>query len=389
MTGLTASYVYGGGANINNGGYAVTISQPLLAPTGYGVSSIAINNGGANYIAPPVIKLTGGTGTGATAAAQISSTSGAVTNIVITNPGRGYASSDVLTVTFLGGGGSGALAGASVLTVNTSGGLTKTGAGTLTLAGADTYTGPTAISQGKLALTSSGSIASSAGITLGSGTTFDVSAVSGYTLGAAQMLQGFGSVNGAVTANGTIAPGASATGTLTLNSAPMLHGNTLMKINRNGGAFLNDQLKVLASPLTYGGALVVTNIGAPLQFGDTFQIFSAAAYAGAFAATNLPPLGNSLYWTNTLALNGTLTVASSVSTLPTSLGWNWSGTNLLISWPADHTGWRLLIQTSNLAAGLSLNTNDWTTFDNSSTTNQVSVPVNASQPTEFYRLVYP
>jgi len=163
----------------------------------------------------------------------------------------------------------------------------------------------------------------------------------------------------------------------------------MIKINRNGGAFLNDLVRVPASPLIYGGTLLVTNVGAPLQLGDTFQIFSATAYAGAFAATNLPPLGNYLYWTNTLAQNGTLAVAGTVSTVPTNLVWNLSGANLVLSWPMDHQGWRLLIQTNNLAAGLSLNTNDWTTVANSSATNQVSVPLNPTQPAEFYRLVFP
>jgi len=392
LAGLSATYVYGGGANISDGGFAITISQPLLAAAGYGVSSIAINNAGSGYIAPPVVRLTGGSGGGATASAQINPTSGTITNLVITNPGSGYAGGDILVVNFFGGGGSGAVAATPVLAVNLSGGLTKSGAGTLTLAGADTYSGFTTINQGKLALASSGSIANSAGITVGSGATFDVSATGGFVLGSAQTLQGYGMVNGAVTVNGTLAPGimtAGTTGTLTLNNAPLLQGATMIKINRNGGAFLNDLVRVPASPLIYGGTLLVTNVGAPLQLGDTFQIFSATAYAGAFAATNLPPLGNYLYWTNTLAQNGTLAVAGTVSTVPTNLVWNLSGANLVLSWPMDHQGWRLLIQTNNLAAGLSLNTNDWTTVANSSATNQVSVPLNPTQPAEFYRLVFP
>ena len=88
-------------------------------------------------------------------------------------------------------------------------------------------------------------------------------------------------------------------------------------------------------------------------------------------------------------MNGTLAVVSSVSTLPANLVWSFSGTNLVLSWPADHTGWRLLIQTNNLAAGLSLNTNDWATVLNSAGTNQISLPVDATISAEFYRLIYP
>ena len=66
-----------------------------------------------------------------------------------------------------------------------------------------------------------------------------------------------------------------------------------------------------------------------------------------------------------------------------------SGTNLTLSWPADHTGWRLLAQTNNLANGISANPNDWATVANSASTNQITVPMLPANPTEFFRLVYP
>ena len=65
------------------------------------------------------------------------------------------------------------------------------------------------------------------------------------------------------------------------------------------------------------------------------------------------------------------------------------GTNLVLNWPSDHTGWRLLIQTNNLQNGVSSNTNDWATVANSSNTNQVFVPIVITNGSEFYRMVYP
>ncbi len=66
-----------------------------------------------------------------------------------------------------------------------------------------------------------------------------------------------------------------------------------------------------------------------------------------------------------------------------------SRTNLTLSWPGDHIGWRLLAQTNHLAFGISPNTNDWMTVANSTTTNQISMPIIATNPGAYYRLVYP
>jgi hypothetical protein len=81
------------------------------------------------------------------------------------------------------------------------------------------------------------------------------------------------------------------------------------------------------------------------------------------------------------------------STTPPSIianSLNLNGQNAIqVNWPADHTGWRLMVQTNNLASGISLDTNDWMTVAGSQGTNQISLPVNATNPAEFYRLIYP
>lgn len=66
-----------------------------------------------------------------------------------------------------------------------------------------------------------------------------------------------------------------------------------------------------------------------------------------------------------------------------------SGNSLTLSWPWDHTGWRLLVQTNNLLKGISSNTNDWATVTNSSNTNQVSFPIVITNKCGFYRMAYP
>jgi len=196
----------------------------------------------------------------------------------------------------------------------TDGGLTKNGAGILTLSGTNTYTGATTINAGTVALGSAGSIASSRSIAIAGEALFDVSAAGGgFTLGAAKTLSGSGTVNGRITNQGTIAPGASGTiGTLTLNNPPVLNGALLLKVDRNNGTPLNDQIRLPASGLAYGGTLTVNNLGAPLAGGDGFTIFSAASYNGGFATLNLPALGAGLAWNTNALTNGVLSVVTTV-----------------------------------------------------------------------------
>lgn len=181
-TGTLTAYVngafgsYSGGAVINTGGFSVTIPIALNAPTGNGVASIAVTDGGSGYYGAPYVEISGGGGSGATAFATVdldptSPTYGKLLSITISNPGVGYTS--IPTVSLLGGGGSGAVMGTITTAVNTSGGLTKNGLGTLTLSGADanTFTGRTSINAGELDLSKTAGVNAIAGnITVGDGT---------------------------------------------------------------------------------------------------------------------------------------------------------------------------------------------------------------------------
>jgi hypothetical protein len=70
----------------------------------------------------------------------------------------------------------------------------------------------------------------------------------------------------------------------------------------------------------------------------------------------------------------------------TNLDFQISANQLQLSWPQDHLGWQLQVQTNDLNTGLSTN---WVTVPNSTnviTTNFVIIPANDSV---FFRLVYP
>lgn len=74
------------------------------------------------------------------------------------------------------------------------------------------------------------------------------------------------------------------------------------------------------------------------------------------------------------------------NTNPTNIVFSTAGTNLNLSWPLDHTGWQLQAQTNGLSVGISTN---WVNVTSSLTTNQLTIPINVTNGTVFYRLVYP
>ncbi len=97
------------------------------------------------------------------------------------------------------------------------------------------------------------------------------------------------------------------------------------------------------------------------------------------------------YLVRVTSLSTGLSVTSSVATLnvvnttPAPVSWGVSGDALNFTWPADHTGWRLEVQTN--AAGIAAG--PWYTWPNSANVNSVSIPIDPASPPVFYRLVYP
>jgi autotransporter-associated beta strand protein len=222
--------------------------------------------------------------------------------------------------------------------------------------------------------------------------TLDLSQASttSVTIGAGQTIKGNGALLGSLTVNpaGTVSPGASV-GILTVKGNVTLSGTNLMEVDRTVGT--NDLLRATnttATTIAYGGTLRIATLAGTITAGNTFKLFSATNYTGAFTSL-IPTLpGTGLAWnTNTLTTDGTLRVISTVNTSPTNITFSITGNQLNLSWPADHLGWRLQGQTNPVGAGL--RTTNWSDVPNSTNVNAISIGISPGNGSVFYRMIYP
>ncbi len=73
---------------------------------------------------------------------------------------------------------------------------------------------------------------------------------------------------------------------------------------------------------------------------------------------------------------------SGAATNPTNIAFTVSDGTLTLSWPADHTGWRLQAKTNLLGT-------NWFDVPGVTATNAWNLPVGLNNGSVFYRLVYP
>lgn len=165
--------VYKGGAvfDVPDEAHRLTVSQPLRAPEGQGVASIAAPAALLNatsYIGAPFIKISGGGGVGATAVALYDSKTRKVTGVRVTSAGTGYTSAPTVTAT--GGGFTNVYVCTATLAPNAAtGGIVKRGAGTLVLAATNTFGGGVALEGGALSFAISNALPAGAAIALREG----------------------------------------------------------------------------------------------------------------------------------------------------------------------------------------------------------------------------
>jgi polygalacturonase len=124
----------------------------------------------------------------------------------------------------------------------------------------------------------------------------------------------------------------------------------------------------------------------------TYPTVFSSATATNYADASVTAVQNYYYVVSALGAGGESTNSLQVtakplpSSRPTNITAQVSGGQLQLAWPQSHLGWRLLIQTNNLARGLSTN---WATVPNSTNVISTNIPVTATNGAVFLKLVYP
>ena len=290
------------------------------------------------------------------------------TNALTLSGGLTAGTSGLKTLTFAGPGNVNVSAtaisnGSGQLAVNVSG-------GTLTLGAANSYTGTTTITGGLLQVT--GSIAAGSSVTIAAG----------------GVLAGAGAINGpvGVQPGGVLTPGGSLSSlsTLTFGGSLTLSPGSTSVFEISQSPLTNDVAKV-AGVLTCGGTLIVTNIsGLTLAVGDSFKLFNAASYGGAFTNVQLPALAAGQAWnTNALATAGSISIVALTAPLFTSV--QLENGQLAINGSGGPANWNYtVLVATNLSAPqwIPTATNHFDAAGNLNFTNSL----NANSPARFYRL---
>ncbi len=215
------------------------------------------------------------------------------------------------------------------------GGLNQNGGGLLTLGAVNTYSGNTILNGSGLVLAAGGSLASPR-IVVGSGSTFDVSQLTGFTLSGSQTLSGFGTVTGAVTAatSATIFPGSNAvTGTLSFKNGLTENGGVVNQLNlaSNPTGPGNDLISVQGG-LTLSGINTVA-ISGSLATGSAYPVFKYDTLTGGTA--NLAVVGPSGIFSNSASSQTIYFIPQSSIRNATNIVW--IGNPTANNWDTENT----------------------------------------------------
>ena len=143
--------------------------------------------------------------------------------------------------------------------------------------------------------------------------------------------------------------------------------------------------------LIVGSSTTLTTVAAGTPpFSYTWRKNGAVLAGQTANAITINPTSVSDAGVYSVQVNGGIGVVTNTATLtvlmPTNLTTQVSNNNLILDWPAGHTGWRLQSQTNSLNFGLGIN---WVNVPGSETINHWVVPLSVTDPTVFFRLTAP
>ncbi|MGZ5527920.1 MAG: autotransporter-associated beta strand repeat-containing protein, partial [Limisphaerales bacterium] len=333
---LTGANTYSGASTISSG---VINAQNA---TSLGAGAVSVTSGAALELAGSInvnqpLTLNGGGIGGNGALRNVSGNntwSGAVT---LGSASTIQTDSGTLTVSSTVGGGALTIEGVGNTTISGiisgTGSLSKNDSGIVTLGAANTYSGNTTINAGTLTLGATGSIVSSPTITIASGATYNVSAVSGYTVGALQTIAR-NATSGAGTVSGTMAlasgakislqadGSASSIGTVTVAGGLSLNNNTIT-INVTGAAlgigtytlvtYTGTRTGAFSNTPTITGSGIGSGLTATLVQGSGTISLQVAAPGHGIAAARIKVVENDLANNNTSVTVSTIVSINGMS----------------------------------------------------------------------------
>lgn len=174
------------------------------------------------------------------------------------------------------------------------------------------------------------------------------------------------------------------------------------------GSVLDNQTVHVAAIWDPAGSYMAIFTNGVLEAQQTVAVPSPTGVAGVFDANAWSFIGRSLFSSDAY-LNGTIDelrlytgrltaqqiaanylagpgVLQVPSVTATNIAFASTSGMLTLTWPEDHKGWRLQVQTNTLAEGLGTN---WFNVEGSSATNAVTLPMVYASGGVFYRLIYP
>jgi hypothetical protein len=181
--------------------------------------------------------------------------------------------------------------------------------------------------------------------------------------------------NAIMNAGGTFENGGAGAGTVTISSLTPGHTYSVQIFDYAGDGDAGLTTFSGSTPVT----LTTTGSGAT---GGSFA-------TGTFTATNVPESFNWNGSGSAYTVVGAISVfdvTPPVSTTPVTLIAGKNNGQIQLSWPADHTGWRLQMQTNPLKTGLGTN---WVDVSGSTSVDTTNIPVDITNGSVFFRLVYP